>query len=230
MNRAFREAQGIFGENAGLFAGLALVFGIPGAIAEMFTKGGEGGMMAILLPVVVASLFAAVSEAAITLGAISRVKGEAVGSDILSGALNFYLPVFVALLLGSLVAVLGFLLFVLPGIIATALLFFAIPAIIEERLNGAGGGVKGLERSVTLGAGQRAGIILMVFLFIVFWLGVSLLLQYLLASAPLLAAFAGWLAGGVISAFGTVLAVTSYAQLMELHGTPLKIDTTPQPQ
>lgn len=261
MNRAFGEAQGIFGESAGLFAGLALVFGIPGAIAELVTRD-AGTLMAILVPLVVASLFTAVSEAAITLGALRRVKGAPLGGDLLAAAVDLYIPVMVALLLGSFAAALGFTLFILPGVLVMAFIFFAIPAIIEEiteesagesvveaavenmdesagenvgegageTLGGVRRGIKGLEQSARLGDGYRMEIFLMVFLFILVLVGVQLTLDYLLGSAPLLAAFATWAAGGVISAFGTVLAVTSYAQLRALHRRPLKQDPTPRPQ
>lgn len=257
MNRAFGEAQGIFGESAGLFAGLALVFGIPGAIAELVTRD-SGTLTAILVPLVVASLFTAVSEAAITLGALRRVKGAPLGGDLLAAAVDLYIPVMVALLLGSFAAALGFTLFILPGVLVMAFIFFAIPAIIEEiteegagesvvenmdesagenagesageALGGVRRGIKGLELSARLGDGYRMEIFLMVFLFILVLVGVQLTLDYLLGSVPLLAAFATWAAGGVISAFGTVLAVTSYAQLRALHRRPLKQDTTPTPQ
>ncbi len=225
MNRAFREAQQLFGENAGLYAGLALVFGIPGAIAELATKATEG-MAILMVSLVVTAVFSAVSEAAITLAVLRRVRGQAVGNDVLSTALDYYVPVLIALLLSSLATLLGFMLLILPGIFVAALLFLAVPAIIDEKL----GGVKGLERSMALGAGHRVEIFLMVFLYIVVLLGVTLMLEGLLSSAPVVAAFASWLALGVISAFGTVLAVTSYAQLRALGGDPLKRDTTPEPQ
>lgn len=225
MNVAFREAQQLFGENAGLYAGLALVFGIPGAIAEVATKASEGYSV-LMVSLVVAAVFSAVSEAAITLAVLRRVKGQAVGNDVLSISLDYYVPVLIALLLSSLASLLGFMLLILPGIIVVAILFFAIPAIIEEKL----GGIKGLERSMALGAGHRFEIFLMIFLYIVVFLGVTLILESLLSSAPVVAAFASWLAGGVISAFGTVLAVTSYAQLRALDGDPIRRDTTPEPQ
>lgn len=215
MNRAFRDAKDLFGENAGLFTGLTLVFGIPGAIAEAATR--ESGFVAIMVALVIASAAGTISEAAITLGALRRVKGQAVGNDVLASGLNFYAPVFVAVMLGSLAVLFGLVLFILPGIIVAALLFFAVPAILEEGL----GGVKGLERSMALGAGHRMEIFLMIFLFMVVWLGVALLFDSLLSSAPLLATFATWLVGGVIGAFGTILAVTSYAQLRELSGMPI---------
>lgn len=224
MNRAFRDAQGIFGENAGLFAGLTLVFGIPGAIAEAVTR--DAGFTAIMVALVISALAATISEAAITLGVLRRLKGQAVGNDVLASGLNFYAPVFIAILLSSLAVLLGLVLFILPGILVAALVFFAVPAILEDGL----GGVKGLERSMALGAGHRMEIFLMVFLFMIVWLGVILLLEYLLSAAPFLAAFATWLVGGVIGAFGTVLAVTGYAQLRDLHGTPLPQDNTPQPR
>ncbi len=135
MNRAFREAQQLFGENAGLYAGLALVFGIPGAIAELATKATEG-FAVLLVSLVVAAVFTAVSEAAITLAVLRRVKGQAVGNDMLSTALVYYVPVLIAILLSSLVTLLGFMLLILPGIFVAAMLFFAIPAIVDEKLGG----------------------------------------------------------------------------------------------
>ena len=223
MNVAFREAQALFGENAGLYAGLALVFGIPSAIAKLATKGNEG-IATLLVSLVVAAVFTAISEAAITLGALRRVRGQAVGNDVLSGALDYYVPVLVALLLSSLATMLGIKLLILPGIYVAALLFMVIPAVVDEKL----GGIKGLERSMALGTGYRFEMFLMVFLFIVVLLGVTLMLRSLLSSAPLLAAFADWLAVSVISAFGTVLAVTSYAQLRALGGDPIKRDADPR--
>lgn len=229
MNVAFREAQELFGENAGLYTGLALVFGIPDAIAGLVTKGSESTSV-LLVSLVISALFGAVSEAAITLGALRRVKGQAVGNDVLSTALVYYVPVLIAFLLVSLATLLGFMLLILPGIFIAALLFLTIPAIIEEGPGGARGGIKGLERSIALGAGHRLEIFLMVFLYVALLLGVSLLLESLLSTAPVLAAFASWLALGVISAFGAVLAVTSYAQLRALGGDPIRRDTAPEPQ
>jgi len=94
----------------------------------------------------------AVMMAAVTYGAIEYQTGrKAPLSDMLKMALRSLFPVVVAMVLSGILYMIGWLLFIVPGIIVAMMLCVTIPAIVAEGL----GPFKGLHRSRELTTGFK---------------------------------------------------------------------------
>ncbi len=94
----------------------------------------------------------AVMMAAVTYGAIEHQAGrKATLLDMLKVAVRSLFPVVVALVLSGILYVIGWLLFVVPGIIVGMMLCVTVPAIVAEGL----GPLKGMHRSRDLTTGFK---------------------------------------------------------------------------
>jgi hypothetical protein len=76
-------------------------------------------------------------------------------------ALKMILPITGLVILSAIVVGIGFLLLIVPGVIAYLMLIVALPALVEERR----GVIDSMQRSRTLTAGSRARIFLLLLLF-----------------------------------------------------------------
>lgn len=220
MSRAFAEAFAHFGENSGFYIGVSLALAIPAQLATAMGAGG-GFVGTFFFPLIVGALFGAISEGAITLGALRQCRGQPAGDDLVSAGLKFYGAILVAVLISASLFAVGIIFLVVPGIIVLSLMFFAIPPIIAEGASGVGG----IERSMALGKGNRLEIFMMVLLFALVWMGGTVVLSLIFSVVPLFGGLVTWLYGGVTGAYGTVLAVTGYIQLREIEGNPLSVET-----
>ena len=83
----------------------------------------------------------------------------------LAGALKLILPLVGLSILSSIIITVGFLLLIVPGIIAYCALSVAVPALVEERT----GVIGAMERSAALTRGSRWRIFLLLLLFLLLY-------------------------------------------------------------
>lgn len=222
IGRVFGDSFGVFGRNALLCIGLALIFsGIPTLLLQWVTystlldsasdptamsqQGGAVGLIAIvggLVSFVLGSLL----QASLTRASIEDLNGQRPSfGDCLGTALGVVFPVMIIALLVSIGAGLGALLLLVPGIILWLRWSVAIPVQVNERL-----GILGsMSRSAELTKGSRWSLF-----------GLYLILIIAIIAMQLLAGFA---AGLFTSAFGALGAVLAAALISSLWTIALSI-------
>lgn len=219
ISRAFSDANALFLDRAGYYIAIAVLFMGPGEMAEIATRPDET-LGAIIAPMLITILFGALAEGSITLGAFEQWKGIAFGRQLIRRGLAYFGAILVASLVITIGLTLGLILLVVPGLILWSLVFFAIPAIVEENL----GGLAGIQRSFRMGTGNRLKIFFLSVLYLLILMGGEWVLGAVLSGG--VGAVATWLFVGVAVAYGVVLEVAGYAQLRELQGNPLKVENS----
>jgi hypothetical protein len=156
-------------------------------------------------------VLATLSEAAVLYGAFQNMRGEPVnlGQSMRVGLRRFFPVVGVALIM-SIIGVLGFIVFVVPGLMFFTLSFVAIPACVVE-----GRGVfASIGRSWDLTRGYRWKI----FALMLFWYGSDAIVEGLTepltaitGPVPAFVAYLTW--NGIWGAFYAIFAVVTYHDL-----------------
>lgn len=146
-----RAVEVLFGNFFTIFAISALAtvpLGIYTWLESQGTHAGFGSFIALLLN----GVFSALSEAMIVFATFQALRSRGInpGESIARGLQRFW-PVFWASVLVGIITGLGFLLLLIPGLIALCVWYVTIPACVVERL----GATESMSRSSDLTAGYR---------------------------------------------------------------------------
>jgi len=165
--------------------------------------------------ILISSLLTALCQAAVVYGTIQALNGETArfGESALL-ALKRLLPVCVAWLLISLIAALGFLLLIVPGLIAVTALFVVLPVCVMEDVRP----LKGLSRSAELTTGYRWPIFWALILIILAAATVEGVIGAALHRPPFLPLFAtlDFMWSALVASFSGVVAAVVYHDLRAL--------------
>ena len=176
-----------------------LVVGAP-------TGGYSGGsLLAIVIQMILSQLLAAT----ISFAAFQYMRGQQVGiGECLSRGLSLILPVTGVAILAGLITGIGFLLLVVPGVIAAVMLWVAIPVAVVEHP----GVIDSLKRSADLTKGYRwviFGILLVIGIVLVV---VTMILSFILLSAAGFTVYSigVWVLQAIFGAFSATAAAVGY--------------------
>jgi len=169
LGRVVQRGIDAFRKQALVFVGLALILvGIPALLMQIFfarqLASGDFSAMFSPVPVVaflVLTLAGYLLQAAVVRVTIRSLSGDPVelGSNLLF-ALKILLPVVGLSLLVALVAMLGLILLIVPGVMFLIASSVAIPVLVEERP----GVIASIKRSFELTRGSRWWILLLLVL------------------------------------------------------------------
>jgi hypothetical protein len=181
------------------------VIGTPDPSAGAYSA---GGLLAIVIQMVLSQLMAAT----IAFGTFQYLRGQPISiGDSLSRGLSLILPVLGVAILVGLITGIGMLLLVVPGIIASVMLWVAIPAAVVERP----GVIDSLKRSVELTKGYRwtiFGILIVIGIVLII---ITFVLSYILLSAAGYTVYniGIWVLQAVMGAFSATAAAVGYYYL-----------------
>lgn len=115
-------------------------------------------------------------SAALVYGVVSDLRGnKASVGEILSGALSVLLPVSLISIVVGVIVLLGWIVFIIPGIFLYVIFWVAVPAAVVERT----GVIDSMKRSLELTKGNRWKV----FFVLVLWIVISFIIQVIVAFA-----------------------------------------------
>jgi hypothetical protein len=203
----------LFGRRFAPFLALTVIAYLPYYLAQFAIgrPGSTGGYVATGVGFVLGTICAALASAAVTYGVVQELRGRpfAVGES-LSVALQRLVPVIGVAICVGVLAGLGMMLLIVPGLIVVCMYYVATPACIVERL----GVFASLSRSAELTKGHRWKVFGLVLLVALATIVVSFVLGLLggtLGRAPLALISAVWQA--VVGTFGAILVGVLYFRL-----------------
>jgi hypothetical protein len=211
VGRILSRSFAILSQNFLQFVGLAAIATSP---CLVFGAGTDYSLDAEPAQVTgfLVTLFAyLITQAVILHGAFQDMRGLPVGiGDSLRVGLARFLPLLGLLICMVIVTVAGFLLLIVPGLIALSIFFASVPACVVERL----GPFRSMRRSASLTKGYRRRIFGLLLL-----LGtgsgiVSTVLTLALATLGFGASSAGlWISEALFAAYSAVVGVVVYHDL-----------------
>ena len=203
---------------------VAALVTLPNLAVEI-ARGDDLGWM--LIAAIVSGVLAYLCQAILADAAFAALGGGAVdiGRSARSASSRFPTLMGLAGWVGLAVGI-GFVLLIVPGIIATVMFSVAVPVCVVERL----GAVASMQRSAALTAGYRWPLFwLYVVLALVVWMTL-LILQQVLAQigGDTLDTFGTWAAEAAVTAFHAVLAVVVYEGLCAVKEGTVPASATPR--
>ena len=210
------------------FIVLCLIITVPSFVLSLWinqaeleqTLAGQPGPLAVFAAVVLVLLLTLVATAALVYGTVQELRGQTISmSACISRGLSTMLPVLGVAVLVGVIFMIGFILLVIPGVIAYLVLWVAIPVAVIERP----GAIASLRRSAQLTKGHRwqiLGIVVLIqILQIVVSIVIGALVEFLLvapgsdpsASAPLAAV--DWVLQAFFTALAAVISAVGYHDL-----------------
>jgi hypothetical protein len=113
--------------------GVATTGSMMGAMHEQGQPGG-GSMLASLLSYVVISAVIGPLAAGLFMLGVKRAVGEPITAFSILGYYNKVVPIFVTMLLQTLLILVGFVLLILPGIYLSIAYYLALPLVVDKNL------------------------------------------------------------------------------------------------
>jgi hypothetical protein len=214
--------------NSGAFAVISLLLTLPLFLFELVTTNemvaldgatpeqAEGAVWRIFgytfAAMAIQLVFSGMASGALTYGTVQDLRGRRAGfGECLARGLALILPVIGVSIVAGIAAMLGAILFIVPGLILLLMWWVAVPATVIERP----GIFASLKRSSFLTKGSRWRIFGMLLIVAV----ISGLLTFVTQLAIVgnfglaFGAFLGWLVNAFVTALSAVLAAVSYYQL-----------------
>ncbi len=143
----FGRTWSIMMKNAGLYLGLALIPAIPSILGDLMSESIVGSLMSI-----VSSCLGFILQAAIAYAVYRSLSGESTtAGEAFSKGMKRFLPVLGASILIGIMAGIGYMLLVVPGLIITCIFIVSVPACAVEHT----GAIDSLRRSAILTKGNR---------------------------------------------------------------------------
>lgn len=205
------ESISVFTANLASFVIVSLLLLLPLLLYNLLAVGAPtggftaGSLLAIVIQMVLGYLLAAT----ISFATFQYLRGQAVSiGECLSRGLSLILPVIGVAILVGLITGIGFVLLVVPGVIAAVMLWVAIPVAVVERP----GVVASLKRSADLTKGYRWTILGILIVIGIVLVVISMILSFvLLAAAGFTVYSIGlWVLQALFSAFSATAAAVGY--------------------
>jgi hypothetical protein len=194
---------------------LLLVF-LGGSVATIALRGGDpsaaavGGMLGGMFIVAVAGMVLGFIAYAMTVAMADEAisKGSTSFDTGMEKAKASLVNVLIASILVGIVVGIGFMLLIIPGLVAIFFLIFTLPAIVLDNL----GAVDGMKKSYEIVKANVGDIIVLIV--VIFGLGVLLsIISWVLRFIPLLGQLVSMLLSGAFGGYLTVVIVRVYRQL-----------------
>jgi hypothetical protein len=205
------ESISVFIANLASFVIVSLLLLLPLLLYNLLAVGAPtaGFTASTLLAIVIQMVLGYLLAATISFATFQYLRGQAVSiGECLSRGLSLILPVIGVAILVGLITGIGYVLFVVPGVIAAVMLWVAIPVAVVERP----GVVASLKRSADLTKGHRWTILGILIVIGIVLIVISMILSFvLLAAAGFTVYSIGlWVLQALFSAFSATAAAVGY--------------------
>lgn len=184
--------------------GSAATIAIQGGNVSMSTMGAMAGgatlvfTITALLGLIACAMTIGMAQEALSRGTTSLNTG-------LDMARQTLIPVILASVLLCIIIGIGFMLLVVPGLIAVFFLLFTLPAVVLDRF----GAVDAIKKSIDIVKANMSDVVVLFVALLVIWI-IFAILHYILNFIPLLGQLVGALLGGVLSGYISVIIVKVY--------------------
>lgn len=213
----YGEAWRLLGADPGKFAALSAIGLAPSWIASLIS----GSLMISLIVLVVSLPVVALANGAlVVLVTVLRNRSTMSLKDLLSGPRDGFVRLTLAYVLLSLILGVGFVLLLVPGLVALTFIWVAWPLVVLEEANG----VDAIKRSVAIVDGYKLKITGIVLVLIAIYVGLGVVQ---VAIAEMLGAFIGLAFGALIGIAVNALALTlvtlSYHRFKDAATAPVPV-------
>ena len=166
----------VFFRNIVAFAIITVLLFVVPIVLTAFVFVTMDPVAAIILTILVWLIAYFWLSAALVYGVVSDLRGTKAGiGEILRGALSVLLPVSLISIVVGVLVVLGWMVFIIPGIFLYVIFWVAVPAAVVERT----GVIDSMKRSLELTKGNRWKV----FFVLVLWIVISFIIQMVVAFA-----------------------------------------------
>ena len=186
----YTEAWRLLSADPGKFATLSAIGLAPSWIASMVSG---SFLFSLIVLVVSLPLVALANGGLVVLVTVMRNGGTMALKELLSGPRDGYIRLTLAYVILSLVLGVGFVLLIVPGLIALAFLWVAWPLVVLEEASG----IDAIKRSVAIVDGYKLKIMAIVMVLIAVYIGLGVV-QVVIA---------GMLGGAVSVALGALIGI-----------------------
>jgi hypothetical protein len=194
----YGEAWRLLMAEPGKFAALSAIGLAPSWIASLLS----GSLIVSLVVLVVSLPLVALANGAIVVLVTTLRNGGTLGlKELLSGPSDGFVRLTIAYVLLSLILGIGFVLLLVPGLVALAFLWVAWPLVVLEDANG----LDAIKRSVAIVDGHKLKITALVMVLLAVYIGLAVVQVVL---DPLLGAPLGIVLGAAIGIAVNALALT----------------------
>lgn len=204
------ESISVFTANLASFAIVSLLLLLPLLLYNLAVGAPAGGFSAGgLFPIILQMVLGYLLAATISFATFQYLRGHPVSiGECLSRGLSLILPVIGVAILVAIIMFVGFLLLVVPGIIAAVMLWVAIPVAVVERP----GVIESLKRSADLTKGYRWSIFGIFIVIGIILIVISFVLSLVLLSVAGFTVYSIglWVIQALFSAFSATAAAVGY--------------------
>ncbi len=195
----YAEAWRLLNGDPGKFAALSAIGLAPSWIASLLS----GSLVVSLIVLVVSLPIVALANGALVVLVTALGSGGTVPSlkELLSGPRDGFVRLTLAYVILSLILGVGFVLLVVPGLVALTFLWVAWPLVVLEEANG----IDAIKRSAAIVDGYKLKITALVMVLIAVYIGLGVIQVTLTA---ILGGVVGVVAGALIGIFINALALT----------------------
>lgn len=197
----------------GIISFLLAIILLGGSAATMAVKGDSipmstmGAMMGGATLVLTATALLGLIACAMTIGMAQEAltKGGTSLNTGLDMVKRTLIPVIIASILLCIIIGIGFMLLILPGLVALFFLLFTLPAIVLDNF----GAVDAIKKSIDIVKANMSDTLILLVALIVIWI-LFAIVRYFLNFIPLLGPLVGAFLGGIVSGYITIVIVRCY--------------------
>jgi hypothetical protein len=187
-----------------LLGGNAATMAVQGGSMPMSTMGAMmGGATLVLVTTSLLGLIACAMTIGMAQEALTRgTTSLNTGMDVVKRTL---IPVVIASILLCIIIGIGFMLLILPGLVALFFLLFTLPAVVLDNF----AAVDAIKKSIDIVKANMSDTLILLVALIVIWI-IFAIVRYLLNFIPLLGPLVGAFLGGIVSGYVTIVIVRCY--------------------
>ena len=215
LGEVLSTGTGIYFKNFGTFVGLSLLVLSPAIVIEIAgaLMGNVTGQLVTVGGQFLRALLQQIVTATIIFAVFRQLQGERSGvGEAISYALTRLLPVIAVSILVFILAFIGLILLIIPGLIVITLMFFAIPVCVVERP----GIIASMERSVELTSGFRWYIFGLIVILFILQFGVSMVGGVLAFVNPTASVIVTALTAVLVTSFWACIQCFAYFRMREI--------------
>ncbi|MCX6370308.1 MAG: hypothetical protein NTZ58_03525 [Solirubrobacterales bacterium] len=193
---------------------IALILFVPVAILSYFSQ--DSGIISVIysLALLLASLYMTGTMVRVVQDVEADGRVDATVGDLLGSISAKLWPLFLLGIVTSVLLTIGFILFIIPGIILALMWFVAVPVLVAEDK----GVFASMSRSSELTKGNRWRLIWLFVIIYVLLFIIAFIVGLLAAITPILGVIGGVLIAIVAYPYLSIIIAVTYYELLEAHG------------
>ena len=212
--KVLRDTGEILKKSFGTIWVIALILFIPVAILSYFSQDSVIISAIYSLALLLASLYMTGTMVRVVQDVEADGRVDATVGELLGSISAKLWPLFLLAIVTGVLLTIGFILFIIPGIILALMWFVAVPVLVAEDK----GVFASMSRSSELTKGNRWRLIWLVVIIYVLLFIIAFIVGLLAAITPIIGVIGGVLIAIVAYPYLSIIIAVTYYELLEAHG------------